>query len=1108
MNIFNLLSRLNSNRALFVAVGIGFIPLLLSALWLVPRYQTEIATVDDAKRWSIDTAPPRREMIWKTAVPLVLESHHGIRPQIVDNGNTLYFTIRSSSELNETSGLDIVRSRYFKNRWSTPERVAELNSNADDVGPVISANGTVLYMYSNRNGGFGGMDLYEAKLDGVVWSQPVNLGAKINSPADEYDPAVSPKADQLFFSSNRSEILHRQWTSGTLENKSDRWSTTLRSDHSKDTFDLYRANKIADSSVWDHVSPLTSLNSFDHNEGSPFVSSDGAFLLFASDRPTLREEPTNYDLYRVRLDRFDVAPENFGPEINTAANEMEPSSNVSGFELLFSRSDLTKPSQYSLYQSTAEEIYRDARWDHSRWSALVSSLGGIAKTLLNNVWMLLLALAAIGLLTWFLRAVKSHRLAIPGFLLAALLIHFFVVTSSFFVFFQQNIVQKIKSLFNEELVVATQEIASSAAPNAAEQPSFDSVSELTLNNPVSHDELPRQSLETPSVIQPIELDKPVNLSGLALKSNIQPNDALVATVMVDAPPVRTAGKLPRAPVTDDLIHETLLLEPTVAVNATEVEPPKSPPAVMQRQQAPLPAEPFKAVAITPVVSEIKPVTFAIPKGLISESIVSLTINDYSGSLPSASLKRLPASQPSQTPYIAIATNAIRSVEGSAAPALSNSPPKLDVSRQPITLPKIDIATLTITPSIKLPPTSRPEGLQGPMSRIASERIDLETQVPLAASALTTRSTSPSRDYADVSVNLQNLLLRRKLDEATKSIVIKQFGGNDETLTTIRRGLTWIEQHQAKDGHWGLNDFHECCQGHTQCDGRGSSDSDTAGTGLALLPLLGDGNTHQQGPYKDVVARGISWLVKNQKPDGNLFTGGQGLAFMYSHAIATIALCECYNMTGDVSLRGPAQRGIDFIVTAQDPRSGGWRYQPRDQSDTSVVGWQVMALKSGQMADLNVPEKTLKEAKRWLDSVAGSGGQIGQFAYQSGRFTPAMTAEAFLCLEYLGIDRGSDSIVRGTQFLVDNLPQAGRDTSYFWYYGTQAMFHLQGEPWQRWNQAIHPLLMETQKKEGSLAGTWDPHDQWEQSGGRIYATALRILMLEVYYRHLPIYQVID
>ena len=341
----------------------------------------------------------------------------------------------------------------------------------------------------------------------------------------------------------------------------------------------------------------------------------------------------------------------------------------------------------------------------------------------------------------------------------------------------------------------------------------------------------------------------------------------------------------------------------------------------------------------------------------------------------------------------------------------------------------------------------------------------------------------------------------------KSQIIKEFGGNDETLAVIRKGLKWIEQHQHSDGHWGLHNFHENCQGHERCSGSGSSQSDTAGTGLALLPFLGDGETHKQGTHKDLVGRGITWLVTHQKPDGDLFTGGQDIARMYSHGIATIALCECYGMSGDASLRGPAQRAIDFIVAAQDPNTGGWRYRPRDGGDTSVLGWQVMALKSGQMAELNVPQNTLKEAERWLQSIAGKGDRVGQFAYQGGRFNPAMTAESLLCLEYLGADHDEDQVRHAADFLLANTPQKDRETSYFWYYGTQAMFHLQGEHWKKWNSELHPLLIESQQKEGPTAGTWDAKDQWERSGGRIYSTSLRLLMLEVYYRHLPLYRVI-
>ena len=455
----------------------------------------------------------------------------------------------------------------------------------------------------------------------------------------------------------------------------------------------------------------------------------------------------------------------------------------------------------------------------------------------------------------------------------------------------------------------------------------------------------------------------------------------------------------------------------------------------------------------------------------------------------------------------VSTESIKMVDQEQpASVVSEDAPKVDVSRQSLEPSSIDVQAMTVTPD-RSPAADALEvsGLT-PMPRLSRTEINRN---PLVLGGLARRTPARSRLYADASVRLQNLLMRRKLDEATKIEVIKEFGGNDETLAAIRRGLTWIEQHQHRDGHWSLNEFHKNCQGHQQCSGRGGSRSDTAGTGLALLPFLGDGNTHQEGPYQDLVANGITWLVKNQKPDGNLFTGGEGNAFMYSHGIATIALCECYGMTGDQSLRDPAQRAIDFIVAAQDPKTGGWRYRPRNSADTSVVGWQVMALKSGQMAALNVPAKSLQDAQRWLDSVAGTKSRLGQFSYQrNNNFNPAMTAEAILCLEYLDNERESESLMHGTEFLLKNLPAKNRETSYYWYYGTQSMFHLQGEPWRRWNESIHPLLVQTQRKDGPMIGTWDPKDQWEKSGGRIYATSLRILMLEVYYRHLPLYQVIQ
>ena len=63
------------------------------------------------------------------------------------------------------------------------------------------------------------------------------------------------------------------------------------------------------------------------------------------------------------------------------------------------------------------------------------------------------------------------------------------------------------------------------------------------------------------------------------------------------------------------------------------------------------------------------------------------------------------------------------------------------------------------------------------------------------------------------------------------------------------------------------------------------------------------------------------------------------------------------MTNDQSLLQPAQYALNHIVYAQDPVGGGWRYSAKQPGDTSAVGWQLMALKSGHMGYLQVPPQT-------------------------------------------------------------------------------------------------------------------------------------------------------
>ncbi len=344
------------------------------------------------------------------------------------------------------------------------------------------------------------------------------------------------------------------------------------------------------------------------------------------------------------------------------------------------------------------------------------------------------------------------------------------------------------------------------------------------------------------------------------------------------------------------------------------------------------------------------------------------------------------------------------------------------------------------------------------------------------------------------------------DPSVRSHLLKEGGGTNETEAAVARGLRWLARHQNSDGSWSLHAFHLAPGAVGDEDGQGEQ-ADVAGTALALLPFLGAGQTHRQGEYKSLVLKGLNWLVSQQGKDGDL--RGNGIGDMYAHGQATIVLCEAYAMTRDPQLREPAQQALDFIVQAQHP-TGGWRYDPRQAGDTSVLGWQLMALRSGKMAYLRVPDRVFADASKYLDSAQAD--RYGsRYAYLPGHGgTPTMTAEALLCRQYLGWPREHQGLKAGAYYLLNECRPSPQklDTSmpwfYYIYYATQVMHHMGGDFWRKWNDAMKETLLATQQTTGSLAGSWDPRDQFGRQGGRIYTTALAICTLEVYYRHIPLY----
>ncbi|MFZ9793476.1 MAG: hypothetical protein ACO3F3_14175, partial [Gemmataceae bacterium] len=137
-------------------------------------------------------------------------------------------------------------------------------------------------------------------------------------------------------------------------------------------------------------------------------------------------------------------------------------------------------------------------------------------------------------------------------------------------------------------------------------------------------------------------------------------------------------------------------------------------------------------------------------------------------------------------------------------------------------------------------------------------------------------------------------------------------------------------------------------------------------------------------------------------------------------------------------------------------------------------------------------------------------------------SPVMTAVGMLCRQYMGVNPRNPGLLKGVDILKKVHPgvnPAGYNM-YQIYYATQVMHHMGGEAWDFWNlgpesngqrkNGVRDILISKQvnanKGKFMVAGSWEPGTAGHaESGGRLMATSLSMLTMEVYYRHLPLYR---
>jgi hypothetical protein len=382
--------------------------------------------------------------------------------------------------------------------------------------------------------------------------------------------------------------------------------------------------------------------------------------------------------------------------------------------------------------------------------------------------------------------------------------------------------------------------------------------------------------------------------------------------------------------------------------------------------------------------------------------------------------------------------------------------------------------------------------------------------------------SPTRD--EETTGAADIEAKPRPEPRDKPVVPGEFRSRRSGVSqklAIKAGLDWLTRHQSANGSWEADGFDALCSQKglkRACGGPGQPEFETGVTGLALMAFLQCGETTDSRTYEGVVAKARDWLLGQQDQETGLIGEKIGHSYMYSHAIATIALVDVMSSTGDQNLRGPCQKAINFITHARNPYSA-WRYDvpPTGDNDTSVTGWMIFALKSAEEAGLTIDSQAFTGGMSWIDEVTDK--DTGRVAYntvgsQSSRMdgvndhyptdkTECMTAVGLLCRFIMGQNPSEhDIMVKHADLLLEALPGFTRkgltNDMYYWYLGTRALALYGGDPWKKWSSCIRSIAQHRDFT-GCAKGSWDPIGPWGFSGGRVYSTALMVSTLALAYQ---------
>ena len=304
---------------------------------------------------------------------------------------------------------------------------------------------------------------------------------------------------------------------------------------------------------------------------------------------------------------------------------------------------------------------------------------------------------------------------------------------------------------------------------------------------------------------------------------------------------------------------------------------------------------------------------------------------------------------------------------------------------------------------------------------------------------------------------------------------------------IQGALKFLATQQHVDGSWGVSAEERRYP--------------IAMTGYTLMAYMSAGNLPGEGPHGKEVARGMQYLLGIINETTGIYGDQAHGQYMYGHGVATIAMAELYGQTRDERMRKKLQAVVERIVASQN-NQGGWRYRPvKMDADISVTVLQVVALRAAKNSGLDVPQRTIDEAVKYVKACyhAGSGG----FCYQPGSSPGfARTAAAIYSLQVCGLY--DDKWVKdGSRYLTTNFKDGQEWFVYGNFYAAPAQYMIGGETWEKWYPMVRDILHKRVRADKNGMYRWDPSGR--DGVGTVFTTAVFTMMLSMPYHYIPLYQ---